>query len=277
MDKYDGYEDNQDINEWEPWQNPPDPELKRDLDFEEIAYLNTLDEEDDSAPRFNFYWLLIAISVLTLLLFQFFVYYDTIINFLYLQKIQFSHIAGQYQDNQMLVEAREAVVIIKGDTSRGSGFNISKDGLIITNRHVVENQNALSVYFPDGKFYIVNNWDITYKSDLAVLKIKGDGLPFFTLSADNFSEDDKVYCIGSPGSNWWKIAEGEVKAYFESGNILSIIMDAPMGKGASGSPIFNDQGEVGAVLFAENKNYSSEIYAIPVETLRRFLTDNGYL
>lgn len=259
------------------WQNQPDSELSRDLDFEEIADLNRLPDEEEET-RGGAFWFFVAIAFALLFFFQAFIFHDAINSFFYAQKIAHTQVPDIYRDNQMMLASREAVVLIRGDSSRGSGFNIDPQGLIITNRHVVRNENAVMVYFPDGSYYLCTAWRISPDSDLAVLMIDGEGLPFIPLADSELKEKAEVYFIGSPESSWWLMTKGELVGYYSNKNsfVMSIRLGEAIGPGASGSPILDGGGEAVGVIFAVSSGDAREAYAIPAEILREYLSSSGY-
>ena len=88
---------------------------------------------------------------------------------------------------------------IQNEYSKGTGFNISKNGLIITNYHVVDGMNPITVTFPQGELLKASILESDPDSDLAILQVNGENLPFLTLSKpDVWRKQDPIYVIGNP-------------------------------------------------------------------------------
>ena len=102
--------------------------------------------------------------------------------FSFLPDLGFLKDSAKLAQNESLDELRQAVVTIESFSSSGTGFNVRADGLIITNRHVVDNGGILSISFADGtnKIYTASDWVVINDVDLAVIDI--DGFNGFNLS-----------------------------------------------------------------------------------------------
>ncbi len=162
--------------------------------------------------------------------------------------------------NPVVDQAKEAVVQVfvenkagSADGSlRGSGFNISEKGLIVTNRHLVEDAALVRVSFPDRGFYIAGNWLMSEDVDLALVVIEGDNLPVLPLAEYSFVPGEEVLIIGNP-LQFARIANrGKVTGYMQAGwrETPYLVIEAMIYPGSSGSPVMNLKGEVGAIIFA---------------------------
>lgn len=158
---------------------------------------------------------------------------------------------------------KEAVVTIQDSHSKGTGFNISETGLIITNHHVIDSMNPITVVFPDGNLFHAALLFSDEQLDLAILKIDGEELPFLTLSnPDEWQIDDPIYVIGNPMLHNQIVNEGKVLEGSHHHN--NLLISAPIYKGNSGSPVISSNGHVVGVVYA--KSTTEPIgYAIPVE------------
>ena len=97
--------------------------------------------------------------------------------------------------------------------SMGSGFLISDDGYIVTNNHVVEDADAVTVRLVDRSEFEAEVVGVDPRSDLALLRIEGDDLPFLSLGGDDeLSVGEWVLAIGSPFGLDFSVTAGIVSA-----------------------------------------------------------------
>lgn len=132
----------------------------------------------------------------------------------------------------------------------GSGFIISKDGQIVTNNHVVEGADSVSVKLSDGRSFDAKVVGSDPMTDIALLKIEAEvDLPAVTFgSSEAMRVGDEVVAMGNPFGLGGTVTTGIVSA--KSRNINSgpyddfIQTDAAINRGNSGGPLFNNAGEV---------------------------------
>ncbi len=135
-------------------------------------------------------------------------------------------------------------------SSIGSGFLISKDGLIVTNHHVIDDANDITVSLHDGVKYKAKVIGIDKKTDIALLKINPNKeLKFATFGDSQESRiGEWVIVIGNPYGLGGSVSLGIVSARgrdINNGqNDEFIQTDAAINKGNSGGPMFNTRGEV---------------------------------
>lgn len=135
-------------------------------------------------------------------------------------------------------------------SSIGSGFIISKDGLIVTNHHVIDDTTEINVNLHDGSKYKAKVVGIDKKTDIALLKIN----PNKELKFANFGDSanarigEWVIVIGNPYGLGGSVSVGIVSARgrdINNGQSDEYIQtDAAINKGNSGGPMFNVKGEV---------------------------------
>src|SRR5580692_10057671 len=135
-------------------------------------------------------------------------------------------------------------------TSLGSGFIIDPSGLIVTNNHVIENADEITVTLSDGTSLPAKLVGRDEKTDLALLRVKSKS----PLPATKFGDSDKahvgdwVIAIGNPFGLGSTVTAGIVSARnrdIASGPYDDFIQtDAPINRGNSGGPLFDMDGNV---------------------------------
>ena len=135
-------------------------------------------------------------------------------------------------------------------SSLGSGFVIDPKGIIITNNHVIEEADEITVNFADGSKYAARLIGRDPKTDLAVLQIEAPKpLPFVSVGdSDSARVGDWVIAIGNPFGLGGSMSAGIISAInrdINAGPYDSFIQtDAAINRGNSGGPLFNLKGEV---------------------------------
>lgn len=152
-------------------------------------------------------------------------------------------------------EYKKAVVTIEWDTKKGTGFNINEDGLIVTNHHVVEDANIVNVHFKEKGSFVGKVISSNPELDLAIVDIEAKSLPYLAISHDNEWDKwlgEKIIFIGNPLAFTGIANEGTVtaKVMLQESKFPFMMIEAPIYKGNSGSPVINENGEVIAVIFA---------------------------
>ena len=119
--------------------------------------------------------------------------------------------------DESLAALQEAVVVIEGTGGNGTGFNISEDGLIVTNRHVVEDSRIITIRFGgDGaETFTTREWIDIPEVDMALIDIDGEDLPFVELNDEYPSADDEIIFIGNPLGYDWTISEAVSYTHLE--------------------------------------------------------------
>ena len=134
-------------------------------------------------------------------------------------------------------------------TALGSGFVISADGFIVTNNHVIEGADEISIEFFSGKKLDAKLVGTDPKTDIALLKVESpEPLPFVTFgNSDVMRVGDWVMAMGNPLGQGFSVSAGIVSARNRelSGSYDDFIQtDAAINRGNSGGPLFNMDGEV---------------------------------
>jgi serine protease Do len=161
----------------------------------------------------------------------------------------------------------------------GSGFIISKDGLIVTNNHVVEGAKEVTVTLATKEEYPAKIVGRDSKTDIALLKIESKGtLPVAALGdSDRLRVGEWVVAIGNPFGLNNTVTAGIVSA---KGRVIGagpyddfIQTDASINPGNSGGPLFNLQGEVVGISTAIIPNGQGIGFAVPVNLAKGLLPE----
>lgn len=157
--------------------------------------------------------------------------------------------------------------------SLGSGFIISKDGYILTNAHVVESANEITVRLTDKREFGAKVIGTDRKTDIALLKIDADDLPVVTQgSPDQLKVGEWVIAIGAPFGFENTVTAGIVSAKGRSlaqENYVPFIQtDVAINPGNSGGPLFNMKGEVVGInsqIYSRTGGFMGLSFAIPID------------
>ena len=160
---------------------------------------------------------------------------------------------------------------------QGSGFIVSTDGYILTNAHVVENAESVTVRLTDRREFKAKVVGSDKTSDVAVLKIESASLPTVRLGKSaEANVGEWVVAIGSPFGFENTVTAGIVSAKSRSLPDASytqfIQTDVAVNPGNSGGPLFNTRGEVVGInsqIFSRTGGYQGLSFAIPIELASR--------
>jgi putative serine protease PepD len=165
--------------------------------------------------------------------------------------------------------------------AQGSGFVYDGEGHVVTNQHVVDGAQSVSVQFWNGKSYRAHVVGTDASTDLAVLKVNAPASQIFPLTladSSNVQVGDNVVAIGAPFGLQETVTSGIVSALHRemtSPNHFaiddSIQTDAAINHGNSGGPLLNGQGKViGVTSQIESDSGGSDGvgFAVPSNTIR---------
>ena len=200
---------------------------------------------------------------------------------------------GTLNSQELEQKVSPAVVHIRGNFGRGTGFIVSPDGKIVTALHVIEgNMRTRRVQLANGERYdSFKVLAVDKKKDLAVIKIPGSGLPFIEMyNSQEIKQREPVMVIGTPKGFPSLVTTGIVSAIRETDvywkywkslgtmKILEVHTDGAIGPGWSGSPIVNFNGKaigvhsIGSKLGAQKRgNFAVSIQHVHklLETVQR--------
>jgi serine protease Do len=158
---------------------------------------------------------------------------------------------------------------------QGSGFIISSDGYVLTNHHVVDGADEITVTLPDKREFKGHLVGSDQRSDVALVKIDGSGLPSSKIGdPGRLKVGEWVIAIGSPFGLQNTVTAGIVSAKGrETGELLPFIQtDAAVNPGNSGGPLINMHGEVVGInsqIFTTSGSYAGISFAIPIDEAMR--------
>jgi serine protease Do len=160
----------------------------------------------------------------------------------------------------------------------GSGFIISSDGRILTNAHVVEGADEVTVVLKEGRSFAGKVIGADPVTDVAVIKIEANELRTVELAnSDNIIVGQWAIAIGNPLGLNNTVTQGIISATGRSGSDIGvqdkrldfIQTDAAINPGNSGGPLLNAQGQVIGVNTAIIGGAQGLGFAIPIETAQR--------
>ena len=192
---------------------------------------------------------------------------------------------GHVQIAQRNIPAIVAVNVLQKDTSTltGTGFIIAPNGLLATNLHLVKDSLYTNVTFSNG--VLSGEAELVAqdtKTDLALLKIEAQHLPYVTLSTTQPNQvwpGQTITVIGNPRRLQNTVSSGIISQLRpQKDGTLWHQISAPISPSSSGSPVFNDQGNVIGVVTASlagegNQNLN---FAIPAAYLTQLVEQAGF-
>ncbi|MGI8602160.1 MAG: transglutaminase family protein [Verrucomicrobiales bacterium] len=183
---------------------------------------------------------------------------------------------------ELTEKSRRSLVTIRqggrtgGDQGVGSGFVISKDGMIATNLHVIGEGRSISVELPDGtrrEATSVHAWD--RNKDLAIIKIEVEGLAPLPLGdSDALKDGSGVIALGAPQGLVSSVVQGIVSARRdvpEFPGVLMLQIAMPIEPGNSGGPLIDFDGRVQGLVTLRSMRTATLGFAMPVNVLKVLL------
>lgn len=161
-----------------------------------------------------------------------------------------------------------------GGMSAGSGFIISPDGYVLTNQHVVDGADTVTVKLSDRREFKAKVVGGDAQYDVALLKIEASGLPSIRIGNSNTLKPGQwVVAVGSPFGLDHSVTAGIVSAVGRSQSaeqryVPFIQTDVAINPGNSGGPLLNTSGEVVGInsqIFSRSGGYMGISFAIPID------------
>jgi Do/DeqQ family serine protease len=172
----------------------------------------------------------------------------------------------------------------------GSGVIVSSEGYIVTNNHVIEDASEIEVTLNDNSKYTAKIIGTDPSTDLAVLKIEGEGFQPISLgNSDDVKIGEWVLAVGNPFNLTSTVTAGIVSAKARNINLLSdrsggstvpiesfIQTDAAVNPGNSGGALVNTRGElvgINTAIASQTGSYSGYSFAVPVNLVQKVMRD----
>ncbi|HEU4994120.1 MAG TPA: S1C family serine protease [Gemmatimonadaceae bacterium] len=172
------------------------------------------------------------------------------------------------------IRAMDVLGTVRGD---GTGFFVSKDGLLATSLHVIKGAHSLEVETLYGaRFDTVFLVGADGRSDLALLRVNGDNIRPLPLAGDDAAEvGEPVFVTGNPLGQTGTFTSGLVSAHRAAQGLTYLQISAPIAPGSSGGPVMNERGEVLGVTTLRLQRAASLNFAVPVRYLHRLVGSVG--
>ena len=176
-----------------------------------------------------------------------------------------------------------AVNVVKqdGSTFTGTGFVLTPDGLLATSRHVSADALYINVTFNNG---VVSGEAVPVAQagnvDISLLKIQAENLPTVKLgNSDEVLPGQTITVIGNPRRLQNTVSSGLISQVRKKADgIIWHQISAPISPSSSGSPVFNDRGEVVSVAFSSYKGEGNQNlnFSVPSNYLAELVRAAGY-
>lgn len=158
----------------------------------------------------------------------------------------------------------------------GSGVIIAPDGYVLTNNHVVEGANEIEVNLTDGSAFSAQVVGADPATDLAVVRVGGNGLPTAQLGdSGKLRVGQLVIAIGNPLGFQNTVSSGVVSALGralrgQSGRLIENVIqtDVPLNPGNSGGPLVDSRGRVVGINTAIISMAQGISFAVPIDTAK---------
>ncbi|KGR81704.1 S1C family serine protease [Lysinibacillus odysseyi] len=183
----------------------------------------------------------------------FFNSFAILLNIFSIPAVEFIKVSTRLSAQEDIKQYKKAVVEVSTGSSKGTGFAISEDGLILTNHHVIDRALQLTVVFPDDGIYEAEVIAAYPEIDTALIKVEGTDLPYLDIANNyHYNANEHVYFIGNPLYFTGIANEGTVLDWVQLDDWEEpvMMMQAPIYKGNSGSPVIREKGEVVGIVFA---------------------------
>ncbi len=183
-------------------------------------------------------------------------------------------ITKEFQTRNVFGRIEEDGVTEEVEVGGGTGFVVSEDGLLLTNRHVINDEEAeYTAVFEDGTSYDVEIIDIDRFADIAIVKIDAENLVPLTFGdSDQLKEGEIAIAIGNTLAEYNNTVTKGIISGLErdlgAGYTNLIQTDAAINEGNSGGPLLNIAGEVIGINTAVDRSGEGIGFAVPINEAR---------
>ena len=170
----------------------------------------------------------------------------------------------------------------------GSGVIFSEDGYIVTNNHVVANADKIEVVLNDKRSFVADLVGVDPSTDLAVLKLDEDNLPFLPFGNSNeVKVGEWVVAVGNPFNLTSTVTAGIISAKGRNIDLLRtqdnqyaienfIQTDAAVNPGNSGGALVNTSGQligINTAIASKTGSYAGYSFAVPINIAKKVIND----
>ncbi|MEZ4911741.1 MAG: trypsin-like peptidase domain-containing protein [Saprospiraceae bacterium] len=166
----------------------------------------------------------------------------------------------------------------------GSGVILTSDGYLITNQHVIAEADQIEITLDDKRTFIGKVVGEDAFTDLAVLKIEAEDLPYIMMyNSDSLKVGEWVLAVGNPFKLQSTVTAGIVSAKHRNLNLLSsqgiesyIQTDAAINPGNSGGALLNTDGKlvgISSAILSNTGSYEGFSFAVPINIVRKVFSD----
>jgi len=188
-----------------------------------------------------------------------------------LAKAQTAEVLRQFFGDRVRIPDRAATPAI--ENAYGTGFFITSNGYMLTNHHVIEGADKITVTLNDRTELDATLVGSDERSDVAVLKVEGSQFPALPIGDSNsLKVGEPVLAIGSPFGFDYSASAGIVSAksrsFSRETSVPFIQTDVALNPGNSGGPLFNQRGEVIGInsrIFSGTGGYMGLSFSIPID------------
>src|ERR1700674_649354 len=193
--------------------------------------------------------------------------------------VQNKNRAAVQTPEQILYGSRGSIVVIvaAGNTTQklGTGFYVQSTGLLLTNFHVVEGAENVGVKTKEASTVLsakkAKGFDVD--NDLVALEVEtGAAKPVVMGDSDQVRVGEQIVVIGNPEGLEQTISNGLISGIRELDGRKLFQISAPISEGSSGSPVFNERGEVIGVVVASLESGQNLNFAVPINYAKPLLT-----
>lgn len=180
---------------------------------------------------------------------------------------------------ELAAKVRDSIVVVSyagregNQHGLGTGFIISKDGLIATNLHVIGEARPIEVHTAAGKSLAVKAVHASDRTlDLAILRVEGENLPALELGdSEQLPQGESVVVMGNPHGLKHSVVSGVVSGRREIDGRRMIQLAMPVEPGNSGGPVLDMQGRVLGIVTMKSLVTENLGFAVEINTLKSLL------
>ncbi|MCU0666475.1 MAG: trypsin-like peptidase domain-containing protein [Candidatus Omnitrophica bacterium] len=175
----------------------------------------------------------------------------------------------------------DSVVLIGTLTSKsttfGSGFLATRDGILITNLHVVNNAKKVVVKLKGKEYANVKLLAYDEIKDIAILKIRGNNFKALPLAdSSSVKIGDRVFALGNPLGLEDTFSDGMVSSVRKVNEGFKVFqITTPVSNGSSGGPLFNTKGQVIGITTASRLDGQNINFALPINYARKLFKQDA--